>query len=443
MKEEISIGLKLKLAREEKDLSQEEVVKRLAEKNLNMSRETLSKIENDKRTVSAMELNALCKILDIDINSLFEEYEENDLVTLFRRTNFSQETLEEVEIVAIGYSNQDKNLLTSSVSSISTNELLKSPAANVTNVLAGALPGVSTIQSSGQPGKDAATIFVRGSGSLFDSQSQPLVLVDGVERSFSQIDPNEIESISILKDASSTAVFGVRGANGVILVTTRRGKSGKPQINFNSSIALQQPISLIEQTGSYEFARFWNIKQQLDGVKDPKRYFTREQVEAYRTGSDPIMYPSMNWKEYIFNDLFMQTKNNVNISGGGDKVKYFVSLGYLYQNGLLKDLPGQQYDKNYRYDRFNYRANIDAKLTGTTTMKFGIGGNYNKTQEPRSVVSGTGHDQNPWIIAQIWSHPFAGPGFIDGVRTRVPQDLVLLVKCLEMECSYFMVKVTC
>ena len=344
--------------------------------------------------------------------------------------NEDSQTLDEVEIVAIAYSNQDKNLLTSSVSSISTDELLQSPAANITNVLAGALPGVSTIQNSGQPGKDAATIFVRGSGSLFDSQSQPLILVDGVERSFSQIDPNEIESISILKDASSTAVFGVRGANGVILVTTRRGKSGKPQINFNSSMALQQPISLIEQTGSYEFARFWNIKNQLDGIQDPKRYFTREQIEAYRTGSDPIMYPSMDWKKYIFNDLYMQTKNNVNISGGGDKVKYFVSLGYLYQNGLLKDLPGQQYDNNYRYDRFNYRANIDAKLTGTTTMKLGMGGNYNKTQEPRSVVSGTGQDQNPWIIAQIWSHPFAGPGFIDGVRTRVPQDLVPLGEIL-------------
>lgn len=340
------------------------------------------------------------------------------------------QTLDEVEVVAIAYSNLDKNLLTSSVSSISTAELVKSPAANVTNVLAGALPGVSTIQTTGQPGRDAAAIYVRGAGSLNDAQSQPLVLVDGVERDFSQIDPNEIESISILKDASSTAVFGVRGANGVVLVTTRRGQTGRPRINVNSSMGVQQPISLVEQTGSYEFARFWNIKKELDGITDPKQYFTREQIEAYRTGSDPIMYPSMNWREYIFNDLFMQSKSNVNISGGSENVKYFVSLGYLYQNGLLKDLPGQKYDNNYRYDRFNYRANIDAKLTGTTTMKLGIGGNLRKTQEPRHVVSGTAQDQNPWIIAQVWSHPFAGPGFIDGVRTRVPQDLVPLGEVL-------------
>ena len=134
-----------------------------------------------------------------------------------------------------------------------------------------------------------------------------------MEREFSQIDPNEIESISVLKDASSTAVFGVRGANGVILVTTRRGLTGRPQISVSTSLGLQQPISLVEQTGSYEFARFWNMKQRLDGVTDKKFYFTREAVEAYRTGSDPIMYPSVDWQDYCFRDVFVQSKNNINI----------------------------------------------------------------------------------------------------------------------------------
>ena len=334
------------------------------------------------------------------------------------------------EVVVIAYGNQDKGLITSAISSISNKELIKSPVASVTNVLAGAMPGVSSVQTSGQPGKDAATIFVRGCGSLSDSQAKPLILVDGVEREFSQIDPNEIESISVLKDASSTAVFGVRGANGVVLVTTRRGKSGKAQIAVSTSLGLQQPISLVEQTGSYKFARFWNMKQAMDGITDKKQYFTPEQVEAYRTGSDPIMYPSMDWKKYIFNNVYLQSKNNVNISGGSDNVKYFISIGYLYQNGLLKELPGQKYDNNYRYDRYNYRANIDANLTKTTTMKLNIGGNLGKTQEPLSVVSGTGEDQNPWVIAQIWSHPFAGPGFIDGVRTLVPKSLVPLGETL-------------
>lgn len=304
--------------------------------------------------------------------------------------------------------------------------MIKSPATSITNILAGALPGVSSVQTTGQPGKDAAAIYVRGVGSLNDSQSKPLILVDGVERAFSQIDPNEVETISVLKDASSTAVFGVRGANGVILITTRRGKSGKTQISASTKLGLQQPISLVEQTGSYEFARFWNMKQEMDHVTNPKLYFTPEQIEAYRTGSDPIMYPNMDWKKYIFHNLYLQSQNNVNISGGNDNVQYFVSVGYTYQNGLLKELPGQLYDNNYRYNRYNYRANIDANLTKTTTMKLGVGGVLGKIQEPRDVQSGTGNDPNAWVIAQIWSHPFAGPGFINGVRTLVPDDLVPL-----------------
>ena len=168
------------------------------------------------------------------------------------------------EVVVIAYGSQDKGLVTSAISSIDNKELIKSPVASVTNILAGALPGVSSVQTTGQPGNDAADIYVRGVGALDNSMSKPLIMVDGVEREFSQIDPNEIESISILKDASSTAVFGVRGANGVVLVTTRRGKQGKAKISVSTSLGLQQPISLVEQTGSYEYARFWNTKKKLD-----------------------------------------------------------------------------------------------------------------------------------------------------------------------------------
>lgn len=334
------------------------------------------------------------------------------------------ESLEETVVVA--YGTASKATITGALSSVNTEDLLKSPATSVTNMLAGSMPGVSSVQSSGQPGKDAATIYIRGCGSLNNSLAAPLVMVDGVERDFSQIDPNEIESISVLKDASSTAVFGVRGANGVILVTTRRGSAGKPQISVSSSVGLQQPISLVQQTGSYEYARFWNIKKKLDNVTDSKQYFSREAVEAYRTGSDPILYPSIDWSDYIFNDVFLQNQNNINISGGNETVKYFVSLGYLWQNGMLKSLPGQTYDNNYSYNRYNYRANLDVRLTPTTSMKLGIGGNVGVTQEPRNVVSDTNQDQNPWNIVQIWTHPFAGPGYIDGVRTVVPNDFVPL-----------------
>lgn len=326
------------------------------------------------------------------------------------------------EVVVVAYGTKTKATLTGALSTIDNKELVKSPVASVTNVLAGSLPGVSSVQTTGQPGRDAAAIYVRGCGSLSNSRATPLILVDGVERDFSQIDPNEIESISVLKDASSTAVFGVRGANGVVLVTTRRGTDGKPAIHVSTSLGLQQPISLVHQTGSYEFARFWNIKKQADGVTDPKLYFTPEQVEAYRTGSDPIMRPNRDWGKYMFNNVFLQSKNNLNISGGNDRVKYFVSLGYLYQNGLLKQFQSLPYDNNYRYDRYNYRANIDAKLTRTTTMKLNIGGMMGKSQEPRAVEG----IENTWVYATVWCIPFAGPGLIDGKRTVVSDDFLPL-----------------
>lgn len=323
------------------------------------------------------------------------------------------------EVVVIAYGTQKKGMVTSAMSSINNKELLKSPVASITNSLAGVVPGIASVQTTGQPGRDDAEIYIRGAGSLDNALSKPLVLVDGIERAFSQIDPNEIENISILKDASATAVFGVRGANGVILVTTRRGQEGKAKISVSTSLALQQPLSLVEQVGSYEYAKFWNIKQEHDGVTSPKAYFTPEQIEAYRTGSDPIMYPNINWGEFLFKNVFLQSKNNVNISGGNKNVKYFVSVSYLYQNGLLKDMPGQMYNNNFRYDRYNYRANIDAKLTATTTMKLGLGGYLGKIREPRTIQD----LYNGWVMAYVWSLPFAGPGFVDGVRTKIPKGI--------------------
>lgn len=322
------------------------------------------------------------------------------------------------EVVVIAYGTKTKATITGALSTIDNKELIKSPTASITNVLAGSLPGVSSVQSSGQPGKDAATIYIRGSGSLSDAAGKPLILVDGIEREFSQIDPNEIESVSVLKDASSTAVFGVRGANGVVLVTTRRGSIGKPTISVSTSLGLQQPIAMVEQVGSYEYAKYWNMKADMDGSTSK---FTREQMEAYRTGSDPIFRPSINWSDYMFNDVFLQSKNNINISGGSENIKYFVSLGYLYQNGILKSFDSMPYDNNYSYDRYNYRANLDVNLTKTTTMKLGIGGYIGKTQQPNST-HGYDWGDPTWTMIQVWSTPFSGPGLVNGVRTLVPKS---------------------
>ncbi len=317
------------------------------------------------------------------------------------------------DVVVIAYGSQKKETLTGAISSVTTDDLLTTPVADVSNVLAGKMPGVTTVQTTGQPGKSQAQIYIRGVGSLTTGASEPLVLVDGVEREFSSIDANEIESLSVLKDASSTAVFGVRGANGVILVTTRRGKSGEPQISVSSSFGVQVPSSYVQTANSYDYARTYNQKNANDGTTAFN--FSDVALEAYRTGSDPIMYPSTNWGDLMFNDAFVQTQSNVNISGGSEDVRYFVSMGYLFQDGLLKQIEGQDYDNNYKYNRYNYRSNLDFALSNTTTMKLNIGGTIGQTQEP-----GVYDDvSNPWVMVNLWSLPFAGPGIIDGVRSTI------------------------
>lgn len=337
-----------------------------------------------------------------------------------RNVTMEDDMLKLDDAVVIGYGTQTKATITGSLAVVDTKELIKPPVSSITNVLAGSVPGVATVQTTGQPGEDAADIYIRGVGSLSSSASKPLVLVDGVERDFSQIDPNEIENFSILKDAASTAVFGVRGANGVILITTKRGQEGRPSISVSTNTGLQQPSTMVSQVGSYEYARYWNMKMQNDGETDARKYFTDYALEAYRTGSDPLFYPNMNWKKEVFNDVFVQTKNNINISGGGKNARYFVSMGYLYQNGVLKQVESIPYNNNYNYNRYNYRANLDFSLSPSTTMKFNIGGYVGKQQAPLSVKT----DGSEWNAVTIWTVPLVSPGLIDGKRTLVPTESV-------------------
>ena len=334
---------------------------------------------------------------------------QRDLVIILDEDS---ESLEATVVVA--YGTQTKATVTGALTTIDSKALVKAPVADVTNVLAGQMPGVSTVQETGQPGEDYAKIYIRGVGSLNESASTPLILVDGVERALNTVDPNEIESLSILKDAASTAVFGVRGANGVIIVTTKRGDAGKPKISVSSITGVQMPMSYIKQSSAYDFARYYNVYQWNDGKTDKGLYFTPEAIEAYRTGSDPIMFPSTDWNEVMFRKAFLQTKNNINISGGSDKVRYFVSMGYMFQNGLLKQIPGVDYDNNYTYNRYNYRANLDFKLTETTDMHFNISGVIGNTHEPY-----TDRD-NIWTLTMLWAHPVGSAGVIgDQVFTSV------------------------
>ncbi len=245
----------------------------------------------------------------------------------------SSEMLEEV--VVVGYGTQKKQTVTGSISSVKSEELTDIPVSNLNNALTGKIPGLVTVQASGQPGDDAATIYIRGQSTWVDSS--PLIIVDGMEReSFSQIDPNEVESISVLKDASSTAVYGVRGANGVILVTTRRGTTGKPRISLSANWGLQKPTQIPQFLSSYD--QLMLRKQAY--INDGRDYtveaiLSDESLEGFRLGNDPFRYPNVLWYDEMTKSAAPQQQYSINVSGGTETIKYFVSLGYLSQSGNI------------------------------------------------------------------------------------------------------------
>lgn len=324
------------------------------------------------------------------------------------------QTLDEVVVVAYGA--QKKVTVTGAIASVSGSDLIKTPTGSIGNALAGKLTGVSTVQYSGEPGADAAEIYVRGITTL--NSSTPLIQVDGVERDFTQIDPNEIESITILKDASATAVFGVRGANGVILVTTKRGKEGKANISVTTSTGITVPTRLLEFADSYQYASFYNEAQIRDGVNPNNVKFSPEMLTAFQTQSDPLLYPNMNWLDYILKDYAQQSQHNVNVSGGNQFFRYFVSAGLYTQGGLFKTFD-TGYDFNFDFKRYNYRANLDFTLSKSTELSLNIGGRVEDKNTPISA-----EDQNQLFRHLYWATPFSGAGIVDGRWIKTNPDLI-------------------
>ena len=344
----------------------------------------------------------------------FVGYEEKEIVYKGEerlRIPMSEDITQLQEVQVIAYGTTKKVTVTGALSSVGTDEILKSPVGSVGNALAGKVPGLSAVQSSGQPGADDATLYVRGVGSLSTGLSTPLCLVDGVERSFTQIDPNEIEDITVLKDASATAVFGVRGANGVILVTTKRGQEGKAKVTFSTSMSVQMPTKIPEFANSYEYATTYNQAQLRDGVSEDNLMFSDEMIEAFRTHSDPILYPDVDWTDLMIKNAAWQTQHNLTISGGSDRVRYFASLGVFTQDGLFETF--HEHDKGFKYNRYNYRINMDIDVTKTTTMQINLGGRLNQTTEP-NYNNGTYTDIS-YLYDNIYSAtPFSGAGIVDG-----------------------------
>jgi len=287
------------------------------------------------------------------------------------------------EVVVVAFGTQKKETVTGAISSISTREIKQSPAANLAVTLAGRLPGLTTIQTSGEPGRDLTQLFLRGMRSL-NGQS-PLILVDGIPREITYVDPNEVSDVTILKDASATAMFGVRGANGVILVTTRRGTSEIPEISFSSEYGIQQFNRTPDPVNAAELAELTNQAYKNSGLAP---LYSDETILHYRNQDQPNIYPDNNWVDMLTNSSTKQQRYNLNVNGSGKAVSYFVNAGYLYQDGLWKT-DQKDYDVNSSLKRYNFRSNIDLKLNKNLKAFLNLGGYLETLNAPNPDISTT------------------------------------------------------
>lgn len=293
------------------------------------------------------------------------------------------------EVVILGFGEKTTKITnTGSISSITGKELRQSPTSSIQNSLAGRLPGFFSQQRGGQPGKDGANFQIRGV-TTYQGTTTPLIVVDDIEVTadqISMIDQNEIESLTILKDASTTAVYGVRGANGVIVIKTRRGDAGKPQLTFRQETGLNSSTMNFKTNDGYQtlaLLKEWTAEQYLDPVLQYPKFFSGNNLEHYRLKDDPYNFPFVDWWDQITLKNSLQNRTNFDISGGTQKTKYFVSLGYFNQGGMYKDFTQDEgYNGNYNFDRYNFRTNVDIDPNKNLHIRFDLSGRFGVTNEP-------------------------------------------------------------
>jgi TonB-linked SusC/RagA family outer membrane protein len=307
------------------------------------------------------------------------------------------------EVVIVGYGQQKKQSVVGAIATVDSEELMKTRGpSNLAQSLTGRLPGVTTITSTGEPGNDDPLIFIRGQSTW--NNAQPLILVDGIERKMNDVDPNEVESISILKDASATAVFGVKGAEGVILITTKRGQVGRAQLSASANTGIKLLSRVPKKMDSYDGLSYRNnaIEYEL-----PLRetgwpsYIPQSFLNRYRMPGDELIapgvynkdvFPNVDWAEEMTKDFGQQSQVNLNVRGGSKFAKYFASVGYLSDGDILKSGldNGLGYQTKWGYDRFNYRTNLDFNLTPTTTFTTNVAGYVGTKYESYFTESGHG-----------------------------------------------------
>lgn len=293
------------------------------------------------------------------------------------------------EVVVVGYGSQKKESVVGAISTLDVTKLTV-PGSSISNALAGQLSGIVAMSRSGEPGKNSsADFYIRGVSS-FKGTSTPLVLVDGIERDLDLVDTDDIASFSILKDASASAVYGVRGANGVILITTKKGAVGKPQVNVRTEFGFTQPTKRPQMLGSAEWAELYN---EAYGSK----YYSADDIEKYRTNADPDLYPNVDWFDALFDDMAANQRVNLNITGGSDIVKYYVSGAFYNESSIYKNAGNiYGYNPSIRYNKFNFRANVDLNLTKSTVVNFNLANIYEKSFGPGYGDTDT----------DIWSYTF-------------------------------------
>ncbi|WP_343303913.1 TonB-dependent receptor [Chitinophaga niabensis] len=328
------------------------------------------------------------------------------------------------DVVVVGYGTQKKVSVVGAVTSIGTNELRQSPTTNLSNALAGRLPGLLVNQFvGGEPGVDQSDVFIRGMATYNtgNNSQKPIVIVDGIERDFQYLNPEEVETFSLLKDASATAVFGVRGANGVILVTTRRGKlMDKPNVTFKAAGGVSAPIKFPEYLGSADYAMLYNEAQDND--KSTRTRFTAEAIENFKKAkgdnSDGLGY-NIDLFDYAFKPS-MQQDYSLNIQGGNKTVKYFVMAGYMNQDGNYKHTKLSPYNTNAVFKRYNFRSNIDINITDNFYARLNLGGRIQNRIAPGTTAARVvniantqpsiypiilENNENPANKSHIYKHP--------------------------------------
>ena len=285
------------------------------------------------------------------------------------------------EVVVTGLGTQKKLTVTGAITNVDVSQMKQFPSSNFTNALAGNVPGIIAMQSSGQPGKSTSRFWVRGI-STFGASASAMILVDGFERNnIDDLNIEDIESFSVLKDASATAIYGSKGANGVILITTKHGKAGKININVKGEASYNTRTITPKFIDAPTYA---NLLNEARVTRNLAPQYQPEELALIRSGLDPDFYPNVDWSKLLLKNGAMSYRADLSMSGGGNTARYFVSLSYVEDQGMYNtdETLRKKYDTNANYKRWNYRMNVDIDVTPTTIIKLGVSGNLNKRNSP-------------------------------------------------------------